>query len=63
MDAISAAADIGIRADRAANFVCDAAGTAVNYSALSKAVSKVRYAKAGCMGAALNDWDEEVRED
>lgn len=63
MDAISAAADIGIKANRATNFVCDAVGTAVNYSALSKAVSRIRCAKAGCVGEALSDWDEEVRED
>lgn len=63
MDAISAAANIGIRADRAANFVCDATGTAVNYSALSRAVSKLRCADVGCVDAALTDWDEEVKED
>ena len=63
MDAISAAADIGIRADRATNFLCDAVGTAVNYSALSKAVSKIRRADAKCMTEALCAWDEEVRED
>ncbi|MBR4573358.1 MAG: VWA domain-containing protein [Lachnospiraceae bacterium] len=63
MDAISAAADIGIRADRAANYCCDAVGTAVNYSALSKAVSRVRKASAARMDEALCGWDEEVRED
>ncbi len=63
MDAISAAASIGIKANRAANFRCDAVGTAVNYSALSKAVSKFRSCEAACAGAALADWDEEVRED
>ncbi len=63
MDAISAAADIGIRADRATNFHCDHTGTAVNYSALSKAVSKVRRATPECMGAALRDWDDEVAQD
>ncbi|MCR5688498.1 MAG: VWA domain-containing protein [Lachnospiraceae bacterium] len=63
MDAISAAADIGIKADRAANFHCDELGTAVNYSALSKAVSRVRKAAPGCVGAALRDWDGEVKED
>ena len=63
MDAISAAADIGIKAGRASNFVCDAKGTAVNYAALSKAVSRVRKAAPECVGSALCDWDEEVRED
>ncbi len=63
MDAISAAADIGIKADRATNFVCDAKGTAVNYAALSRAVSKVRKADAACMEAALCDWADEVEQD
>ena len=63
MDAISAAADIGIKADRATNFHCDAVGTAVNYSALSRAVSRVRKADAACMGAALCDWADEVEQD
>ena len=63
MDAISAAADIGIKADRASNFHCDAVGTAVNYSALSKAVSKFRVCEPGCAAAALKDWDEEVAQD
>ena len=63
MDAISAAADIGIKANRASNYCCDAVGTAVNYSALSKAVSRVRKASAARMDEALCDWDEEVRED
>ena len=63
MDAISAAADIGIKADRATNYCCDAVGTAVNYSALSKAVSKFRICEPGCSEAALMDWDEEVKAD
>lgn len=63
MDAISAAADIGIKANRATNFHCDAVGTAVNYSALSKAVSKFRLCEPGCADAALAKWDEEVEED
>lgn len=63
MDAISAAADIGIKANRASNYCCDAVGTAVNYSALSKAVSRVRKVSAARMDEALCDWDEEVKED
>ncbi len=63
MDAISAAADIGIKANRATNFHSDAVGTAVNYSALSKAVSKFRMCEPGFAGAALEDWDEDVVED
>ena len=63
MDAISAAADIGIKADRATNFHSDAVGTAVNYAALSRAVSRVRMCEPCCVGSALADWDEEVKED
>lgn len=63
MDAISAAADIGIREDRASNYCCDSVGTATNYRALSKAVSRFREAAPCCMGAALENWDEEVKAD
>lgn len=63
MDAISAAAQIGIKANRATNFHSDAVGTAVNYSVLSRAVSRIRCADVGCMGEALSDWDEEVKKD
>ena len=60
MDAISAAADIGIKADRATNYNCDAKGTEVNYSALNKALAKYRRADVCETGAALQDWDAEV---
>ncbi len=63
MDAISAAADIGIRADRATNYCCDAAGTAMNFDCLSKAVVKVRKFGGKSRAAALANWDEEIRED
>lgn len=63
MDAISAAASIGIRADRASNFHCDAVGTAVNFKALSRAVSRIRQADADCMDEAIGDWNYEIRED
>lgn len=60
MDAISAANDIGIRAERASTYHCDAKGTAVNFMALSKAITNFRKADAKCVGAALENWDEEV---
>lgn len=60
MDAISAANDIGIRAERASTYHCDARGTAVNFMALSKAITNFRKADAKCVGAALENWDEEV---
>ena len=63
LDAISAAANIGIKADRAVRFECDSRGTAVNYAALSRAVSKVRKADAACVGSALCDWSEDIEKD
>ena len=63
MDAIGAAADIGIRADRAVRYECDSAGTALNYSVLSKTVGKFRAAKAECVGAALENWQEDIEQD
>lgn len=63
MDAISAAADIGIRADRASNYCCDAAGTAVNYRALSKAITGYRCADTACADESLKNWDDEIEAD
>lgn len=63
MDAIEIAGRFGINADHAVNYECDAAGTAVNYKALSKAVSRVR-ASARCAEEALTaDWKEEIEVD
>ena len=64
MDAINVAADIGIRADRATNYHCDAHGTELNYRVLSRAVTSYR----ACACAADNDealrgWDDEIAED
>lgn len=64
IDAIAEAKKFGIGADRAVNYNCDKEGTAINYKALSKAVSRVRQ----CSGArgvkdALKGWDEEICED
>lgn len=63
MDAISAAQDIGIKADRASNYCCDSKGTATNYRALSKAVCGFRQAEKGMASKALEAWDEEIVED
>ena len=53
----------GIDADRAVNYECDSVGTAVNYHALSKAVSYVRGA-SGCASAGLKaDWKAEIERD
>ncbi len=63
MDAISAAADIGIKANRATNYCCDAVGTAVNFNAMSKAVARYRRCDRKDAGLALEDWDEEIKAD
>lgn len=42
IDALETARDFGINQDRAANYCCDSAGTALNFSVLSQAVSSVR---------------------
>ena len=63
IDAIAEAGRFGIRADRAVNYKCDSAGTAVNFRALSKAVSKVRPCEMEALEMELADWDEEIQED
>ncbi|MBR5595870.1 MAG: VWA domain-containing protein [Lachnospiraceae bacterium] len=64
IDAVAEAERFGIRRDRAVNYHADCAGTAVNYKALSKAVSKVRScASLQYMDDALADWDEDICED
>ena len=64
IDAIEVAGRFGIDADRAVNYECDSAGTALNFRVLSDAVSAVRRAKskkevAQMMGACC----EPIRED
>ena len=44
IDAVDTAARLGIDADRAANFHCDARGTQLNYEAVSDAMSAMRCA-------------------
>ncbi|SCX02428.1 hypothetical protein SAMN02910339_00398 [Lachnospiraceae bacterium YSD2013] len=65
IDAIEVAGNMGIRKERAANFVCDATGTAVNYSVLDKAISRVRKCKSSEMACAFADgaWKAEIDED
>ena len=66
IDAIEVAGNMGIRKERAANFVCDAVGTAVNYSVLDKAISRVRKCKSSAeMACAFADgaWKAEIDED
>ncbi len=64
IDAIAEAGRFGIKPDRAVNYRCDSEGTAVNYRALSKAVSRVRHCSAAEMNEALAaDWKEEIEAD
>jgi uncharacterized protein YegL len=64
IDAVAEAERFGIRRDRAVDYHADSVGTAVNYRALSKAVSSVRCCpQASNIDEALNGWDEEIRAD
>lgn len=64
IDAAAEAERFGICRDRAVNYNCDSVGTAVNYKALSKAISNVRNCEsAERMDEALCEWDSEIRVD
>ncbi len=64
IDAIAEADRFGIKANRAVNYHCDSEGTAVNYAALSKAVSRVRHCEdVRCVEMALEGWDDDIRKD
>ena len=64
IDAVAEAGRFGIIPDRAVNYECDEIGTAVNYRALNKAVSRVRNCAANEMDKALAaDWKEEIEAD
>ncbi len=58
MDAVTEARGMGIRADRAVRYNCDAEGTELNFSAVSKAISRAR--SGACIEA---DWSAEIAED
>lgn len=62
IDAVDVAGRMGIRPERAVNYECDSAGTAVNYRAVGKAVSSLRRCKDAepCVCA---DWAVEVDAD
>ena len=53
MDAIEVAGRFGIGADRAINYECDSAGTALNYQVLSETVSAVRRSKSRAETAVM----------
>lgn len=64
MDAVAEAARFGIAPERAVRYQCDREGTEVNYTVLSKAISKVRSCAADEMELALAPgWKEEIEAD
>ena len=64
IDAIAEAGKIGIDASRAVNYECDDRGTAINYRALERAVSKVRRANSEMeCEEMLADWKDEIEAD
>ena len=64
IDAAAEAERFGIRRDRAVDYHADQEGTAVNYRALSRAVSSVRKCvSAESIEEALCEWDADIRVD
>ena len=64
IDSIEVAGRFGIGSDRAIDFVCDEAGTALNYQVLSRTVSAVRKAGSRKEAAmAMSACCEPIRED
>lgn len=64
IDAIEVAGRFGIAANRAVNYECDRAGTALNFQALSATVSAVRKASSRAeMNAAMEDGCAPIRRD
>ena len=61
IDAIEAAARIGIDADHAADFISDSAGQRLNYRVLGEAVSHARCCKAPLKSNWKRDIEEDVR--
>ena len=59
IDAIGTAANLGISEDRAVNFRCDSAGTALNYEVVSEAIESVRC----CSTPLSRDWKRRIDED
>lgn len=58
IDAVETARSFGISADRAANYNNDSVGTALNYEAISSAISSVRSSKP-----LDSDWKKRIDED
>ena len=58
MDAIATAAHVGIDADRAVTYACDAKGTALNYEVVAEAIQTVR-----CAEPIAPQWKKRIDED
>ena len=58
IDAVETAANLGVSADRAANYHADSQGTAVVYETVSQAVSQVR-----CAAPLSASWSENIDRD
>ena len=58
IDAVRTAANIGISADRAADYHADSAGTQLNYAVLSETIERVRSGKPLCA-----DWKARIDRD
>ena len=59
IDAAKEAARFGIGADRAVNYKCDEAGTALNYEVISEAITSVRTSAAPLSA----DWKKKIDAD
>ena len=58
IDAIKEGGKLGIEEDRAANFICDDIGSALNFEALGDVLSSVR-----CCASVSADWKEKIDAD
>ena len=63
IDAIEVAGNMGIAKDRAANYNCDEAGTALNYEVLDAAVSRVRSCANMSVAFAGGAWKADIDRD
>ncbi|MDI9497246.1 MAG: VWA domain-containing protein [Bacillota bacterium] len=58
LDAVQAAADIGIRPERAQNFHADSRGVSTNFAAVSNAIHSLRFSAKLC-----DDWGQAIEQD
>ena len=63
IDAVATAGRFGINANRAVNYNSDKAGTALNYTVLSKAVTQVRASAPRAAQKLSDDWADEIKAD